>query len=167
MTSNHEIRLVERIRMENETVAVVGTKKLYVGSLPYSWATEQLEELFSTYGRITSAAIVSDQATRKSKGFGFVELDTEEAAKKAMEALNGKEIEGRLLAVREARPHVERGGGSGGGERGGSGGGYNNNNNRNGGGRTREFQSLDDSELTDTSGRTYGNRRGWWRDPVR
>ena len=145
--------------MENETAAVA-TKKLYVGSLPYSWGTEQLEQLFSTYGRIVSAAIVNDQATRKSKGFGFVELETEESAKKAMEDLNGKEIEGRLLAVREARPHVERTGG-GGGDRSGGGGGYNRDNgNRNV--RQREFQSLDDSELTDTTGRTYGNRRGWW-----
>jgi len=93
--------------METENNSAVASRKLYVGSLPYSWSAEQLEELFTNYGRVTSAAIVSDQATKKSKGFGFVELENEEAAKKAMEELNGREIEGRNLAVREARPHVE------------------------------------------------------------
>jgi RNA recognition motif-containing protein len=151
--------------MENEPVrtadAAVSQKKLYVGSLPYSWTTEQLEELFRPYGRVSSAAIVTDQSTRKSKGFGFIELESDEAAKKAMGDLNGKEIEGRQLAVREARPHVER---SGGGDHGGSGGG----NYRDGGQTNRNqrpnynHQSLDDTESTDTSGRGYGNRRGWW-----
>ena len=145
--------------MENEQ-APVSQRKLYVGSLPYSWTTEQLEQLFTTYGRVTSAAIVTDQATRKSKGFGFVELDSDDAAKKAMTELNGKEIEGRLLAVREARPHVERTGSrdnSGGGDyRGGSGGGARNIR------PNYNHQSLDDTESTDTSGRGYGNRRGWW-----
>lgn len=133
--------------MENESISVA-QKKLYVGSLPYSWSTEQLEELFTPYGRVTSAAIVSDQATRKSKGFGFVELESEDSAKKAMEELNGKEIEGRQLAVREARPHVERSERSFDGK---------------GGGRGRHFQSsIDDRDETDTTGRSYGNRRGWW-----
>lgn len=140
--------------MENETArptesTQVAIKKLYVGSLPYSWTTEQLEELFTPFGRVTSAAIVSDQGTRKSKGFGFVELDSEDSAKKAMTELNGKEIEGRALAVREARPHVERGG-----DRGGQ--------NQRGGRPDRQHQSMDDTEATDTSGRSYGNRRGWW-----
>ncbi len=147
--------------MENEQAApAVSQRKLYVGSLPYSWNTEQLEQLFTTYGRVTSAAIVTDQATRKSKGFGFVELETDEAAKKAMGELNGKEIEGRLLAVREARPHVERGGG--GGDRGGAGNYRDNNNSRNNNRPAFNHQSLDDAEASDTSGRGYGNRRGWW-----
>src|ERR1700712_4277624 len=64
-----------KIRMENEQVAATSLTKLYVGSLPYSWTAEQLEELFQSYGRITSAAIVSDQVTRKSKGFGFIEFE--------------------------------------------------------------------------------------------
>lgn len=135
--------------MENENNSTVASRKLYVGSLPYSWSAEQLEELFTSYGRVTSAAIVSDQATKKSKGFGFIELESEEAAKKAMEELNGREIEGRNLAVREARPHVERGGG---GDRGG----YNNNQ------QNRTYEPQNANEETDTSGRTYGNRRGWW-----
>jgi cold-inducible RNA-binding protein len=135
--------------MENENNSAVASRKLYVGSLPYSWSAEQLEELFTPFGRVTSAAIVSDQATKKSKGFGFIELENEEAAKKAMEELNGREIEGRNLAVREARPHVERGGG-GGGDRGG----YNQ--------QQRGYEPQNANEETDTSGRTYGNRRGWW-----
>ena len=147
--------------METEAPVQVTTKKLYVGSLPYSWSTEQLEELFTTYGRVTSAAIVSDQATRKSKGFGFVELDTEEAAKKAMTELNGKEIEGRLLAVREARPHVERSNDRG--SAGGGGGDYRNNQNNFRNSRPAfTAQSIENTEATDTTGRSYGNRRGWW-----
>ena len=133
--------------METENNSTVASRKLYVGSLPYSWSAEQLEELFTPFGRVTSAAIVSDQATKKSKGFGFIELENEEAAKKAMEELNGREIEGRNLAVREARPHVERGGG---GDRGG----YNQ--------QQRGYEPQSATEETDTSGRTYGNRRGWW-----
>lgn len=136
--------------METENNSAVASRKLYVGSLPYSWSAEQLEELFTSFGRVTSAAIVSDQATKKSKGFGFVELESEEAAKKAMEELNGREIEGRNLAVREARPHVERGGGGGGGDRGG----YMQ--------QQRGFETQTPTEETDTSGRQYGNRRGWW-----
>ncbi len=136
--------------METENNSAVASRKLYVGSLPYSWAAEQLEELFTSFGRVTSAAIVSDQATKKSKGFGFVEFESEEAAKKAMEELNGREIEGRNLAVREARPHVERGGGGGGGDRGNS--------------YMQQQRGLEQgaNEETDTSGRGYGNRRGWW-----
>src|SRR5437667_4703927 len=93
----------------------VTNKKLYVGSLPYSWTVEQLEELFKPFGRVQSTAIVSDQVTRKSKGFGFVEMESEDAAKKAMEGLHGKEIEGRPLSVREAKPNMDkqRGGFSG------------------------------------------------------
>jgi cold-inducible RNA-binding protein len=128
--------------MENETV-IAPLTKLYVGSLPYSWSAEQLEALFQPYGRVTSAAIVSDQATRRSKGFGFVEFDGDESARKAMEALNGQEIEGRSLSVREARPHVDRSVG-------------------NRPERERYVQSYDNTDSTDTTGRSYGNRRGWW-----
>lgn len=131
--------------MENETVIAAPLTKLYVGSLPYSWSAEQLEALFQPYGRVTSAAIVSDQATRRSKGFGFVEFDGDDSARKAMEALNGHEIEGRSLSVREARPHVDRSTGGGGRQE-----------------RERYVQSYDNTESTDTSGRSYGNRRGWW-----
>jgi len=141
---------------ENEQVQATGQKKLYVGSLPYSWTNEQLEQLFAPYGKIVSAAVVTDQVTNRSKGFGFVELDASDAAQKAMTELNGKELEGRLLAVREARPHTERPAG----ERTSSG-GYRDNN-RNNPRQNFNHQSLDDTESTDTSGRGYGNRRGWW-----
>ena len=130
--------------MENESVATTGLTKLYVGSLPYSWTAEQLEELFKPFGRVTSAAIVSDQVTRKSKGFGFIEFEAAEHAKKAMEELNGREIEGRNLSVREARPHVDRSTGGNRQE------------------RERPVQSFSNADSTDTSGRSYGNRRGWW-----
>jgi cold-inducible RNA-binding protein len=117
--------------------------KLYVGSLPYNWNAEQLEELFKPYGSITSAAIVSDQITRRSKGFGFVEFGAEDSARKAMTELNGREIEGRNLSVREARPHVERS--------------FNERPQR-----ERYVVSIDNADSTDTTGRSYGNRRGWW-----
>ena len=120
------------------------TTKLYVGSLPYSWSADQLEEIFKPFGTVTSAAVVADQVTRRSKGFGFVEFDTEDSAKKAMTELNGREVEGRNLSVREARPHVDR---SQSFER---------------PQRERYGVSTDNSEFTDTSGRSYGNRRGWW-----
>jgi RNA recognition motif-containing protein len=129
--------------MENEAQTATQTK-LYVGSLPYSWTAENLEEMFKPYGRVTSAAIVSDQVTRRSKGFGFIEFESQDSAKKAMTELNGKEMEGRNLSVREARPHVER---TFQPER---------------PQRERYHHSNDNADFTDTSGRTYGNRRGWW-----
>ena len=107
--------MAEVAEKEAPATAAVTNKKLYVGSLPYSWTVEQLEALFTPFGRVSSTAIVSDQVTRKSKGFGFVEMDSEESAKKAMEALNGKEIEGRPLSVREAKPNMDKRGGRDGG----------------------------------------------------
>jgi cold-inducible RNA-binding protein len=133
--------------------ATATNKKLYVGSLPYSWSVEQLEALFTPFGRVSSTAIVSDQVTRKSKGFGFVEMDSEESAKKAMEALNGKEIEGRPLSVREAKPNMDKRGGGRDGNSGGGGGGWQPRGHR---------AEYNDPNGTDTSGRSYGNRNGWW-----
>ena len=138
---------------EKETpTTTVATKKLYVGSLPYSWSVEQLEALFTPFGRVSSTAIVSDQVTRKSKGFGFVEMDTEDSAKKAMESLNGKEIEGRPLTVREAKPNMDKRGNRE-GNSGGGGGGWQPRGHR---------AEYNDPSGTDTSGRSYGNRNGWW-----
>jgi RNA recognition motif-containing protein len=127
--------------------------KVYVGSLPYDWTAENLEEMFKAYGRITSATVVADQLTRRSKGFGFVEYESADDAKKAIAELNGHSIEGRSLLVREARPHVERSN-----DRGSS------NDRGNGSRQPRERQTilLDNAESTDTTGRSYGNRRGWW-----
>ena len=138
-----------------ESGAKATSKKLYVGSLPYSWTVEQLEELFKPFGRVSSTAIVSDQITRKSKGFGFVEMDSEDSAKKAMEGLNGKEIEGRPLSVREAKPNMDKRNreGGGGNNQGGGGGGWQPRGHR---------AEYNDPSGTDTTGRSYGNRNGWW-----
>ncbi len=92
-------------------------KKLYVGNLGYSIGNRQLEQLFAAHGTVRSAEVIIDRATKQSKGFGFVEMGTEQEAQAAIAALNGKEFEGRTMTVNEARPK-EGGGGSGGGSRG-------------------------------------------------
>jgi RNA recognition motif-containing protein len=97
-------------------------KKLYVGNLPYSVSDSDLQNLFEQHGTVQSAQVIVDRDTGRSKGFGFVEMDNNEQAQAAIQALNGTEINGRALTVNEARPREERGGGGGGG-RGGRGGG--------------------------------------------
>lgn len=99
----------------------MNSKKLYVGGLPYAISDGQLEELFSAHGTVESARVITDRMTGRSKGFGFVEMSTQEEAEAAMEKLNGTDLEGRTITVNEARPRTERGGG--GGFRGGGGGG--------------------------------------------
>ena len=101
-------------------------KRLYIGNLPYSLSEEELEAAFAEVGSVVSAAIIFDRETGRSKGFGFVEMDTEELAAKAIERWNGQELSGRSLTVAEARPRRERNsfGGGGGGYGGGGGGGY-------------------------------------------
>ena len=79
-------------------------KKLYVGNLPYSYRDSDLEEMFADYGTIASAVIIMDRQTNRSKGFGFVELEDEAMADKAVEELNGKDVDGRNAVVNEARP---------------------------------------------------------------
>ncbi|HAJ78866.1 MAG TPA: RNA-binding protein [Fibrobacteres bacterium] len=100
-------------------------KKLYVGNLSYSIGDSALQELFTPFGTVASAQVIMDRETGRAKGFGFVEMGTDEEANAAIAALNGKEIEGRALTVNEARPKTEGGsrGGFGGGSRGGFGGG--------------------------------------------
>ncbi len=101
-------------------------KKLYVGNLAFSVSSEALSELFSGYGNVESARLITDRDTGRSKGFGFVEMSTEDEAVKCIEQMNGKDFEGRAINVTEARPQEERGGargGSGGGGRGFGGGG--------------------------------------------
>lgn len=98
-------------------------KRLYVGNLSYNVSSSDLENLFSTYGSVKQAQVISDRETGRSKGFGFVEMNSDEDAKKAIEALNGQDHEGRPLTVNEARPREER---SGGGYGGGYGGGRSN-----------------------------------------
>lgn len=81
--------------------------KIYVGNLPWSVNDDKLGELFSEFGDVTSANVITDKFTRRSKGFGFVEFGSDEAGQKAIEAMNGKEVEGRALKVSEARPKEE------------------------------------------------------------
>lgn len=98
-------------------------KKLYVGNLPYSCTEGDLSDLFSAVGTVESARLITDRSSGRSKGFGFVEMSTDEEAQKAIESLNGKDMEGRALTVNEARPQEPRVGGGGGGFGGGGGGG--------------------------------------------
>jgi len=97
------------------------TMKLYVGNLPYSTTSHDLEQLFTGYGKVSTAQVIEDRLTGKSKGFGFVEMATNDDGQKAIAALNGKQFEGRTLTVNEARPREDRGGGGGGGGGGGRG----------------------------------------------
>ena len=94
-------------------------KRLYVGGLPYSVDDNSLGSLFAPYGTVVSANVITDRSTGRSKGFGFVELQTDAAANDAIKALNGTEIEGRSISVSEARPLEQRSSGGGGGGRGG------------------------------------------------
>lgn len=106
---------------------------VYVGNLSYGTASDDLRELFEAYGEVTSANVISDRDSGRSKGFGFVEMADDAQAREAIEKLNGQEVGGRTITVNEARPREDRGGrggGGGGGGRGGYGGGR-------GGGRSR------------------------------
>ena len=82
--------------------------KLYVGNLPYSTTADELEQAFAAVGAVADVAVITDRETGRSKGFGFVEMETEELAKAAIEALDGKELGGRTLRVAEARPRAPR-----------------------------------------------------------
>ena len=81
---------------------------LYVGNLPYSFTTDDLQKLFAPYGAITSAQVLTDRDTGRSRGFGFVDMENDDEARKAMSELDGKETDGRNLTVNEARPRTER-----------------------------------------------------------
>ena len=99
--------------------------KLYVGNLSYNVTNTSLEELFAQYGSVRSAQVIQDRDTGRSKGFGFVEMSDDNAAREAIKGLHEKEHDGRNLTVNEARPREERSGGGGyGGGGGGSRGGY-------------------------------------------
>jgi RNA recognition motif-containing protein len=102
----------------------MGTR-IYVGNLDYAVGDTELEKMFTPHGTVQSAQVVMDRDTGRSKGFGFVEMGSEEEAQAAIAALNGKEIEGRTITVNEARPREggSRSGGGGGGGFGGGGGG--------------------------------------------
>ena len=99
--------------------------KLYVGNLAYSVRDESLQQSFGQFGTVTSAKVMMDRETGRSKGFGFVEMASDPEAQAAMNGMNGQPLEGRAIVVNEARPREERpGGGGGGGGYGGGGGGY-------------------------------------------
>ena len=83
-------------------------KKLFIGNLPFSMADADLNGIFSAYGTVVSANVVIDKFSKRSKGFGFVEFESEEDAMKAMEALNNSEQMGRNIAVKEALPKPDR-----------------------------------------------------------
>jgi cold-inducible RNA-binding protein len=123
--------------------------KIYVGNLPFSATSEQLNEMFSKFGTVDSAKIVMDRDTGRSKGFGFVEMSSGDEAAAAIEKLNGQDMGGRSLVVNEARPMEPRTGGGGGG-RGGFGGG--------GGGRGGDRGGFGGGRGGDRGGDRGGNR---------
>ena len=100
-------------------------RKLYVGNLAYGVSSSDLEQMFEPYGTVQSAQVIMDRDTGRSKGFGFVEMGSDQEAQAAIAAMSGKEVDGRQLTVNEAKPREDRGGGRGGygGGRGGFGGG--------------------------------------------
>ena len=108
-------------------------KKIYVGNLAYGVSSSDLQQMFEPHGTVQSAQVIMDRDTGRSKGFGFVEMDSDHEAQAAIAALNGKEMDGRTLTVNEARPREDRGGGGGGGGGGGRG-GYGGGGGRSGGG---------------------------------
>ncbi|QQS39935.1 MAG: RNA-binding protein [Acidobacteriota bacterium] len=102
--------------------------KLYVGNLSFHLTSDDLHDFFSRAGTVESAKVIEDRDTGRSRGFGFVEMATEEEAQTAIEQFNGEDFEGRNIVVNEARPREDRGGGNRGrsrGHGGGGGGGYN------------------------------------------
>ena len=98
-------------------------RKLYVGNLAYSVTDGDLQQMCAAYGTVQSSQVIMDRDTGRSKGFGFVEMGTDQEAQAAIAGLNGKEIDGRVLTVNEARPKEGGGGGGRGGYGGGGGGG--------------------------------------------
>ena len=123
------------------------TTKLYVGNLSFKTTSDDLRDYFSQAGTVESASVIEDRETGRSRGFGFVEMATNEDAQAAIEQFNGKDLNGRNLTVNEARPREDRGGGGGrgggfggnrGGGGGGRGGGFGGNRGGGGGGGNRE-----------------------------
>ena len=111
--------------------------KLYVGNLPFSANDDSLREMFAQAGQVDSAKVITDRDTGRSKGFGFVEMSTDQEAANAITKFNGADFEGRSLTVNEARPMVPREGGGGGRGPGGGGGGRGGSGGKYGGGRNR------------------------------
>lgn len=112
------------------------SKKIYVGNLSFDATEQQVRDLFSEFGNIESIAMINDRDTGRFRGFAFVEME-DSAASAAIQALNGKELDGRELNINEARPREDRGGSYGGGNRGGGYGGGNR------GGRRNDYGNRD------------------------
>ncbi len=110
---------------------------IYVSNLSFNTSDAELNELFSTFGAVTSAKVITDRETGRSRGFGFVEMPSEDEGKDAMLGLNNKEVEGRAMSVSVAKEKEDRGsgGGKGGYSNNRGGGGYSNNRGSGGGGR--------------------------------
>jgi RNA recognition motif-containing protein len=98
-------------------------RKIYVGNLAYGLSSSDLQQMFEEFGTVQSAQVIMDRETGRSKGFGFVEMGSDQEAQAAIEALNGKNVDGRNLTVNEAKPREDRGGGGRGGYGGGGYGG--------------------------------------------
>ncbi len=113
-------------------------KKIYVGNLSFDTNDDQLNSIFTPFGAVVSARVIKDKFTDRSRGFGFVEMENNEEADKAIAALNGKEVDGRALKVSEAQPREDKPRGGGGGGFGG-GGGYGGGGRRGGGGGRDRF----------------------------
>ncbi len=120
-------------------------KNLFVAGLSYNTNNDGLNKHFSEIGTVTSAQVIMDKYTNQSKGFGFVEMATDEEAAQAMEKLNNSELDGRNIVVKEARPREENGGNRGGYNGGGSG-GYNNNRGGGNGGHRDNYQKRDNRD---------------------
>jgi len=139
--------------------------KLYVGNLSYGTTSQDLNTLFAAHGTVTSAEVLQDRETGRSKGFGFVQMSTDEEAAAAIAALGGAQHDGRALTVNEARPREERGRSGGGGGGGGYRGGDNSRSGSGGGGGGGAPASRGYVERGNTGGRSGGgdrdgNRRG-------
>ena len=97
-------------------------KNVYVGNMSFDTTQDKLQEMFAAYGEVTSVNVITDRETGRPRGFAFVEMATDEAARAAIAALNGQDVDGRTLTVNEARPREPRAGGFGGGRGGREGG---------------------------------------------
>lgn len=100
------------------------SKRIYVGNLPFSSSSAEVQELFEQFGTVSEVHLVTDRQTGQPRGFGFVEMEEDAAADEAISKLNNQDFQGRNLKVNEARPRENRGGGGRGGYSGGGGGGY-------------------------------------------
>lgn len=94
--------------MKSKGILYKMASKLYVGGLPYSTTDQELEELFATYGTVASAKVITDRDSGRSKGFGFVEIESAEEAQAAIKALDGSDLGGRKIVVNEARPREDK-----------------------------------------------------------